>query len=92
MKTFKKIDFSQVKSTLKEAFFLNYGGPVLGPPGTVIKIKIFQRLLVEKTWEEVRSNRQESYFPKIAIFPTLPQPPLISAAIEEGLRKDEDIF
>ena len=77
---------------LKEAFFLNLGLPVLGPREAVTKIKISQELLVEKTWEEVRSNRKESYFSKISIFPTLPQSPLISAAIEEGLRKDEDIF
>ena len=76
---------------LKEAFF-NYGGPVLGPPGTVIKIEISQRLLVEKTWEEVRSNRKASYFQKISFSSILPQPPLISIAIEEGLRQDEEIF
>ena len=71
---------------------MNYGRPVLEPPGTVIKIEIFQRLLVEKTWEEVRSNRKASYFQKISFSSILPQPPLISIAIEEGLRQDEEIF
>ena len=79
-------------SSLKEAFFLNYERPVLGPPGNVIKIKISQRLLVQMTSEEVRSNRLDFYFSKISIFLILPQSPLIPAAIEEGLRKNEENF
>ena len=46
------------------SFILKHKKRQTVPPGTFTKIKISHRLLVQNTWEEVRSNLHQSYFQK----------------------------
>ena len=56
------------------------------PQGPKLQKTVSQRLLVQKAWELVRLKALDVFFKKIKKYFALPQSPLISEGIEEGLR------